>query len=140
MILCWGPFFCCSKRTANFHKVETGHQTLAGSVAKHTQISKLRPRGRDGDSTDGLISVTPPCNGPWVHLPTSGLQGATQIARDMGVALPSEVKEMAEQIAPSHICGTCLTPKKKQLNSKRLVAGHDNNSNSRTAVEARRQC
>ena len=78
----------CSKRTTNFHKVEAGHQTFAGSVAKHSQNSKLKPRGRDGDSTDGLISATPLCNGPsWVHLPTSGLQGATQIARDMGVAL-----------------------------------------------------
>ena len=66
----------CSKWKAKFHKVKAGRQTFAESVAKHTPNSKPTPRGRDGDSTDGLISVTPPCNGPWIHLPTSGFQGA----------------------------------------------------------------
>ena len=76
MIFCWRHSFYCSKRKTKFHKVETGRQTLAESVGKHTPNSKLKPQGRDGDSTDGLISVRPPRNGPWIQLPTSGLQGA----------------------------------------------------------------
>ena len=76
MIFCWRHSFYCSKRKTKFHKVETGRQTFAESVGKHTLNSKLKPQGRDGDSTDGLISVRPPRNGPWIQLPTSGLQGA----------------------------------------------------------------
>ena len=55
MIFCWGHSFYCSEWKTKFHKVETGHQTFAESVVKHTANSKLKPRGRDGDSTDGVI-------------------------------------------------------------------------------------
>jgi len=55
MIFCWGHSFYCSKRKAKFHKVETGHQTFAESVVKHAANSKLKPRSRDDDSTDGVI-------------------------------------------------------------------------------------
>ena len=57
MIFCWGHSFYRSKWKTKFHKVETGHQTFAESVVKRAANSKLKPQGRDGDSTDGAISV-----------------------------------------------------------------------------------
>ena len=67
MIFCWGHSFYRSEWKTKFHKVETGQPTFAESVVKHTTNSKLKPRGRDGDSTDGVISVTPPCNEHWIQ-------------------------------------------------------------------------